>query len=172
MASAHKAIHNRVIHHLERRQDCSLPTDYPARCIQVFIDLANGIANVTPALLDGICEEACIGPLKDCTMGDDGLCVKQNDEYCYIITMNLINTCGDCNETCTDTCRLCLSDFVDDFSCCVDQYRSYSSFNITESEKDMCGNRYDTCRDMSGGAIAVPTVLTALLLMALAAIVV
>ena len=61
-----------------------------------------------------------------------------------------------------------MSHYVDDLSCCVDQYRKYSFVNISAIEEDSCGNHYGAC---SGGAIAVPTVLTALLLMMMAAIV-
>ena len=185
MASAHKAIHHKAIHHLKARQDCSLPNNYPDRCIQAFDDFTNSdLDDVTTALLDGICEEACVGPLNDyfeclSRSGEqwqgytDYLCAKQNDKYCLIIYLDLFNTCDDCeneNETCPDTCRSCVSRYVDDLSCCFDQYRSNGYINATELQEDGCGNRYDTCSDRSGSAIAVPTVLTALLLMVMAAI--
>ena len=174
MASAHRAIHNMAIHHLEARQDCStsLPDD---RCIEAYNNFVNSY-DPTTALLDGFCEEACVGQLDDyseCLNGEAGyvdvLCVKQNNEYCYIPYVDQLTTCDDCNGTCTDTCRSCLSDYVDDLSCCYDQYRSYSTsiVNVTALEDFGCGHDY-TC---SGGAIAVPTVLTALLLMVMAAIV-
>ena len=130
----------------------------------------NSDDNIAPALLDGICKDDCVGPLNDyfeCLLGYQGyadyLCVRQNNEYCLVIRLDVYNTCGDdCDKACNDTCCLCLSGYVDDFSCCLDQYRShmYSFVNVTELEEDVCGNRYDTC---SGSAIAVPTVLTALL---------
>ena len=97
--------------------------------------------------------------------------MRQNNEYCLVIRLDVYNTCGDdCDKPCNDTCHLCLSGYVDDLSCCLDHYRShmYSFVNVTELEEEVCGNRYDTC---SGSAIAVPTVLTALLLMMMAAIV-
>ena len=39
MASAHRAIHNMAIRHLEARQGCSLPDDYPDMCVQALGDL-------------------------------------------------------------------------------------------------------------------------------------
>ena len=176
MASAHQGLRNMAIRNLEARQNCGFPTDYPPRCIQAFADLNNN-DDITPALLDGICEEACIGPLDNyfkCILNETGygdyLCVKQNGEYCQIIGSDAVDTCDTCDDgRCPDTCRSCLSRYVGDLSCCFDQYKSYSFFNITDVEKDDCGNTYNTCS--SGGAIAVPTVLTALLLMVMAAIV-
>ena len=131
----------------------------------------------TPALFDSFCEEVCVGPLDDyyeCVFGEKGyadyLCVKQNNAYCVITYTDIIDECDGCNdETCPDTCRSCLRPRVSGLSCCLDQYRSYSFINITELEMDNCGNTYNICS--SGGAIAVPTVLTALLLMVMAAIV-
>ena len=90
MASAHRAIHNMAIRHLEARQDCSasLPDD---RCLQAYNKFTNSLYNLTTALLDGICEEACVGPLDkylECLWGEadyaTALCVKQNNKYCYI----------------------------------------------------------------------------------------
>ena len=175
MASARRGMHKLAVRHLEARQNCNFPTDYPPRCIQAFTDFSNS-DDITPALLDGICEEACVGPLNDyfeCLLRDKGyadyFCVKQNDDYCLVIGSNVADTCDTCDDgKCPDDCRSCLSRYVGDLSCCFDQYRSYSFVNATDLEKDDCGNTYNTC---SGGAIAVPTVLTALLLMVMAAIV-
>ena len=77
MASAHRAIHNMAIRHLEARQDCSASLPDDDRCLQAYINFANSLytGNLTTALLDGICEEVCIGPLDDyfeCLNGEPG----------------------------------------------------------------------------------------------------
>ena len=176
MASARRGMHKLAIRHLEARQsqNCSI-LDVPISCLEAFGDFDSNDTDVLSATLDVFCGDHCVGPLNDffeCLLGYSAqyVCERQNGQYCIITVSDLSNTCeGDCpdDDTCPDACRRCVSPFVDDLSCCINQYRSYSFVNISELEEDPCGNRYNTC---SGGAIAVPTVLTALLLMVMAAI--
>ena len=179
MASAHRAIHNMAIRHIEARQsqDCSI-TNIPTSCVEAVGKLNTNDADILSAALDVICGDRCVGPLDDyyeCLSGYERyveyICERQDGQYCLVTTADLLNTCdGDgCPfETCSDSCYSCVSRYVDDLSCCVDQYRKYSFVHISAIEEDSCGNHYGAC---SGGAIAVPTVLTALLLMVMTAIV-
>ena len=186
MASAHRAIHNiMATRHLEARQDCSFPPDdYPKNCL-AFFNLFNNTfnGNSASAILEGFCEDQdCTVPLNDyykCDLGFDSysdfFCARHNNEYCLVTLYYVDDACNYCtnNGTCPATCRSCLSRYVDDLSCCIDQYRRISFLYVVFPDldfQDECGNTYDTC-STSGGAIAVPTVLTALLLMVMAAIV-
>ena len=51
--------------------------------------------------------------------------------------------------------------------CCTAGWQSLSYSAVPVISTDVCGNTYDTCggTNNSGGAMAVPTVLTALVLM-------
>ena len=160
MASTHRAIHNMAIRHLEASTNCSNPSPWPAKCAKAMSEYSNSDA-VTPAILDGVCEKICIGPLNEyfeCISGvkryANYMCVKENNKYCLVIRSDRWNTCFDtyeCDgETCPGNCRSCLSRYIDDVSCCYDQYERYGFMNITKRETDECGNTYNTC---SGGAI-------------------
>ena len=93
------AIHNMATHHLES----DYPADWPAKCRRAF-DMWNEAGNIvmTPAFLDVLCEEACTRPL-DChkyrgiAVYFEYLCVKQNNEYCAIMVLNMTH-CGNCKE--------------------------------------------------------------------------
>ena len=180
MASAHKAIH------LQGRQICSLPNDTPPRCANIIPDLARNLMSNSTFLnpiLDIICSGNCsesVGPYIDCFQGDNdaykSLCLQQNDGYCYTTLLDY-RSCN-CITRCSDDCRSCLDGYINDISCCQMQYQRFPSNDDSSTiTTDVCGNRYDTCNgtcygdNCSGSAIAVPTVLTALLLMVMAAIV-
>ena len=168
MASAHKAIHLQG-----RQQGCDLPT--PQRCANAFLDLDRNSTSLNP-FLDIICSDTCSESVRqyyECSEGNDIyelVCLQQNNRYCLSISFDY-QSCilSNCITGCSDDCRSCLGDYTNDVSCCQMQYQRFpfynDSFTITT---DVCSNSYDTC---SGGAIAVPTVLTALLLMVMAAIV-
>ena len=184
MASAHKAIHNRAIHHLKNRQDC-LPANIPQRCadaLMEFDDFNSTDPTTINPILDNFCSQICIEPLNayyECLWGDNYanyanyLCLTQNNIYC-VVNYLYYDICLDACNTCTDACRSCLDSLVNPLSCCVVQYYRFTFEDISDYENaDVCGNNYTTCSiSNSGGAIAVPTVLTALLLMVMAAIVV
>ena len=175
MASAHKAIHLQG-----RQQDCDLPDDTPQRCASIISDLASSLASnstILNPILDIICSRTCsesVGQYIDCLQGSDIyelLCLQQNNGYCYTITLDRSSLCllPNCATGCSDNCRSCLDGYTNDISCCQMQYQRLPSFDdISIITTDVCRNTYDTC---SGGAIAVPTVLTALLLMVMAAVV-
>ena len=183
MASAHRAIHDLDIRHIhvEAKQDCGSgfpPDDYPKNCLAYY----NAFNDIDTAILEGFCKDQdCIVPLNDyykCALGFDSysdyLCARHNNEYCLVTYNYMTDACNYCtySGTCTDTCRSCLSRYVDDLSCCFDQYRGSVPDYYLAYDQDVCGNTYDTC-STSGSAIAVPTILTALLvlLMVMAAIV-
>ena len=166
MASAHRAIH-----YLEGRQG-SLPPD---ECLQAFSDLGNAtIADDLDALtriLDLLCGDTCSRFLPE---SSSEVCVRQNDKYCYATSVDLTASCiGFCAIQCTDRCQTCVDDFANDYNCCLAEYERLG-MNATIGPGEICDLSPNACRDdsdTSGGAIAVPTVLTALLLMVMAAIV-
>ena len=177
MVSAHvqRGIHPPV-------RDCNVSTDVPQRCTDAFQYLADNHrsnSTVPSPIMDTICGESCNGldPYIGCLNEDEDyyeyLCLRQNSQYCFITTLDYTISCEDiiCLTECSDDCRSCLDNYVNDISCCQMQYQRFPSITDDDSAitTDVCGNTYDTC---SGGAIAVPTVLTALLLMVMAAIVV
>ena len=177
VASAHKAIH------LQGRQICNLPDDTPPRCASAVSDLvinliSNSNSTLLNPILDIICSRTCsgsVGQYIDCSQGDDDayefLCLQQNSGYCYTITLDRFSSCllPNCATECSNNCRSCLDGYTNDISCCQMQYQRFPSYDDNSTiTTDVCRNTYDTC---SGGAIAVPTVLTALLLMVMAAIV-
>ena len=193
VASTHRALYDSAIHHLERRQEkyenCTLPTPLP--CTGALVEYNRNPHNVTAATLDVACSHACLEPLNAfflCHIGyehfADFLCIEHyNNEYCIILYQNYNHSCllpNSCNVACTNDCRSCQEDFINDLTCCWIQSVHYNfSFlsSLSDSSADACVNRFDTCNgtcygdNCSGGAIAVPTVLTALLLMMMAAIV-
>ena len=163
MASAHRAIH-----YLEGRQG-SLPPD---ECLQAFSDLGNAtIADDLDALtriLDLLCGDTCSRFLPK---SSSEVCVRQNNKYCYATSVDLTASCiGFCAIQCTDRCQTCVDDFANDYNCCLAEYERLD-VNVTIGPGEICDLSPDACRVRSGGAIVVPTVLTALLLMVMAAIV-
>ena len=158
MASAHRAIH-----FLEGRQDI------PTECMEAVNALGDAIiANDLDALtriLDILCSDTCSRFLSP------GLCVRQNGQYCYVTSWGLTSSCVSfCVPSCTDHCQTCVDDFANDYNCCLAEYERLG-VNATIGLGEICDLSPNACRDTSGGAIAVPTVLTALLLMVMAAIV-
>ena len=157
--------------HLQGKQACNFPTDYPQSCTNAALNL--GTTSDTTDLLDTLCSDACRGPLDDyykCLGIQDYseyLCLQQNNQYCYVTFLD-VTAClaSSCSTGCNDDCSSCLDDVANDFSCCADQYQHLSS-SVSIPTIDICGNSYGTCSN-SGGATAVPTVLAALLLMVMA----
>ena len=179
MASARRGMHKLAVRHLEARQNCDVPTSCLEQLEAFGEAFDSNDTDVASAALDVVCSDRCVGPLDDffeCSLRYQRyaqfVCEQQDGQYCFVTIVDFSNACGgDCpdDDTCPDACSRCVRPYVNDLSCCANQYRSYSFYNISEMDlEDPCGNRYDTC---SGGAIAVPTVLTALLLMVMAAIV-
>ena len=163
-------------HNAKKRQDCNLPENIPQSCMDADFTFSRNFTAVSSAL-DTLCSDTCtdqLGPYYDCLFGFDSdfLCAQQNGQYCFVIGIDRQISClTDTNCTgCSNDCRSCLDGFVNDISCCL-TYISLSSIpDSAMITTDVCGNTYDTC-STSGSAIAVPTVLTALLVMVMAAIV-
>ena len=173
MASAHNA---------KERQSCNFPDNYPQRCLYAIFDLIGSNLTDLNSALDTLCNDTTCSDHSDqldtyyeCLLGianySEFLCTElQDGQYCHVIREDYLSSCllTKCLTRCNDDCRSCLDDFVDDISCCGAQYQRLSSVpDYAVITTDVCRNSYDTC---SGGAIAVPTVLTALLLMVMAAI--
>ena len=168
MASAHNAS-------AKERQSCNLPEDIPQNCLDAISDYdTSRNLTATSSALDTLCSDTCsnqLGPYYEClfVFNSEYLCARLNDQYCLVIGSNYAECLGiNCIAGCSDDCRSCLDGFVNDISCCLTYISSSSIPDSAIITTDVCGNSYDTC---SGGAIAVPTVLTALLLMVMAAIV-
>ena len=196
MASAHKTIKampkmvmQEDVIYRERKQDCKLPTEQKcADAVKEYDDYDFTDTTNLTHVLDKLCDQDCRDPLNayyECSKKGkknyaDFLCVMQNNKYCFFTTTDYNVSCGppctcnsqECREECASPeCRSCLDRYFDDFSCCLAEYkRQFPTYAANFNDSDFCNNAYTAC-STSGSAIAVPTVLTALLLIVMAAIV-
>ena len=185
MASALN-MHSRA---LEGNENCTLRA--PPQCINALVQYGRNPNNASASILDVACSQDCLELVNDfylCYFGYERfghfLCLKNGDNYCIVRHDNYNNTChhpNNCAAECTETCRLCQDEFIEDLTCCAVQYREFDFFDdLDDPDNHACVDSFDdtyTCNGIcygencSGGAIAVPTILTALLLMVMAAIV-
>ena len=170
MASAHKAIHNRAIHHLERiqRQDnnsCSFST--PERKCEDALNIYHNHEcddferypyTQIHSILDAICsDEVCIEYVNnfyynysDPKNETDYICLKQNYRYCYAIKLVKENWCQIPNDECgINMCinvSYCEDFFTSDYCCCMVQWAHMGfSYHKTETEACQSQDSYDTC---------------------------
>ena len=166
-ANAKNVIHNKLRSALVQRQfECLIDfsddaTDECAANLVEFGDALDNSASVSSSL-DDICRDEdcynaiynfynCIG-LKDF---GKVLCLKQDGEYCFELGYKYEDSCADC-EYCTRSCSDCITDYNDNYGCCVASYQELEilegvDLNITNP----CGVTFQ-CSD--AGAV-VPMVL-------------
>ena len=103
MASAHNAMYNRAIHHLETSQDCGFPPNTSQSCKDALNAFANNLDNAAalPSIMEKLCDPNCVKSMNvalECIFGPSNigefLCVTYKNKYCYVIVVDFKNSCG------------------------------------------------------------------------------
>ena len=173
------------------KRDCSLPAQQQcAQALQRYHhhdDIRSFSYTQISPILDTLCSETCIESvntfyecLYDKKNYTDYICLKQNNRYCTaidIVREHLCFTLSDtnCDNTCTDACRTCLDEFVDDFSCCLNRWEDMLS-DFGMDTIDVCNNTYDSCfsvddasSHLASSMLSEPTAVTVVVLVAIVA---